>query len=397
MNFKYSHCLVLFYNRRYNPLIIQEVKKKLSQNITCLVINLGENQDYNKIQDESLRAGADKFILVDGKNVFANEYLTKEIKANGIYQHKYLLSAALARPALAKISSSVAIELKADCIIHGFRGNDQIRMDMMYDLLEIKSLAALREFAISSEMVEQYSQINNIPEEIGTNNPYSISSNIWGKSTECGILDDPSIHPPEEIFQYVKRNRKEIEQPILITLSFNKGIPVKLNQEKLILNVLIERLNLLAANAGVGIVDMIEDGTVGVKTRAIYENPAALCILQAHKELETFINTKHLNLFKPYLEHKWSEMVYNGLWFDPLMECLNNFFDSANQNINGEVTLELYKGHINICSRSSKHSFYNSELAIYNFGHLFSQDDAKGFSKVFNLHTKLYYQKLRSI
>lgn len=392
MNLNNKHILLLFYNRRHNPLIIKKIKECYDCKITCLDINLGEKRETSQIKKEALHAGADEFISHNATNEFCENIITKAIKASAVYQDKYYLSAALARPFLSIIAVRFLKKLGADIIMHGYRGNDQIRMDMAVDTLGEKSIPILSYYQLPETEISAYLQQNDIPNEFGTNNPYSTSENIWGRSIECGDLENPMQPSKENIYKIAKLS--EQKKTRLISIDFKAGVPVALNKHPTSLVNIILELNQLAGELGIGIFDTIEDGIVGIKSRAIYENPAAYCLIEAHKDLERFILNRHLNYFKNTIDHKWAEMVYAGFWFDPLMECLNAFIDKSNQLVTGTVVLRLSSGQAFICGRESKYSVYSKDMAIYNMGHLAFNHDIESFSKIFNLHTKWGYKKI---
>lgn len=394
---QFKHAVVLFYNRRHHPLIIQWLKRVYNCRVTSAVVQLGDVREEENIRRESLEAGVDYHLYIDAREEFAENFLLPAVKAHAVYEDKYFLSAALARPMLAQKLVEIAAQQNADLIVHGFRGNDQVRLDMAVSALSnLSCLGVLREWDVTGAQIEAYAEKNNIPPQPGTNNPYSTSENIWGKSTECGPLEDTSSPPPREIFTWVIPPEEAPDQPESVTIEFEKGRPIAIDGAQLPLKDILLALNEKAAHHGVGITDMVEDGMVGLKSRAIYEHPGALCLIQSHQELERFICNRHENLFKKYVELKWAEMVYAGLWYDPLMQHLNRFIDSMNERVSGAVTLKLYKGTLGIEARNSSYSIYDTQKAIYNFGDYFGQEDAGGFGRVYNLHTLASFKKIKN-
>lgn len=379
--------IVIFYNRLYNPLIIRELKKKFTT-VISLFIDEGKNCDIEEIELECLAAGADKFIYKDYREKYAKNILSKAIKANAIYQEGYHLSAALSRPALAEAAVEVAEESNVDYIAHQFRGNDQVRMDMNIEILGKIPLASLRNFPYDDNDAHKYACRYGIPLEFGCNNPYSTSENLWGLTIECGELENPHKVIPDDVKKVIEKNHLKNAEPVVIGLTFKQGIPVEINNEPCPLHRIISQLNILGGNYLTGVFDIVEDGVVGLKTRAIYQSPAAHILITAHKQLELYCANRHENWFKESIDRKWTEMVYSGLWYDPLMNHLNAFIDSLNQTVNGTINIEVGLSYIRVISRHSDNSVYSPEMAIYNCGHLYSQNDAEGFSRIFNIHSK---------
>ncbi|WP_409159039.1 argininosuccinate synthase [Pectobacterium sp. B2J-2] len=391
-----DNVIVIFYNRLYNPLIIKDLKKNFT-NVYSVLIDEGKACDIEDIERECIAAGADRFIYKDYRDQYARNIISKAIKANAIYQDGYHLSAALSRPALAEAAVEVATELNIEHIAHQFRGNDQVRMDMNIEILGKTPIASLRRFSHSDQDVYDYARRYNIPLEFGCNNPYSTSENMWGLTIECGDLENPGRTMPEDVKDFISAEYKECAEPTVITLGFAKGIPVSLNHECMPLYEIIERLKIIGNTYLVGLFDMVEDGVVGLKSRAIYQSPAAHLLIMAHKQLEIYCSNRNENWFKETIDRKWTEMVYSGLWYDPLMNHLNSFIDSINCNVNGTVDLEIGMYYARVISRDSDSSIYNADMAIYNCGHLYSQDDAEGFSRIFNIHSKCSAIKKREI
>ncbi|MBD2800978.1 argininosuccinate synthase [Xenorhabdus sp. M] len=385
MNF--NSVIVIFYNRLYNPLVIKELKKNF-KSVYSLFIDEGKICDIEEIELECMAAGADYFIYKDYRAEFSHNIIAKAIKANAVYQDGYHLSAALSRPALAEAAVEVAEELGVDYIAHQFRGNDQARMDMNIEILGKKPLASLRNFPYTDKDAYEYACNYGIPLEFGCNNPYSTSENMWGLTIECGNLEHPDRVVPEDVKQVVTRTAKDNAEPIVVSVTFEKGIPVKLNNEEKELHQIIKELNVIGGNYLTGVFDMVEDGIVGLKSRAIYQSPAAHILITAHKQLELFCSNRNENWFKETIDKKWTEMVYSGLWYDPLMAHLNAFIDSMNLSVNGVINLEVGRNYVNVISRYSDTSIYDPMMAIYNCGHLYSQSDSEGFSRIFNIHSK---------
>ncbi|ELQ9311461.1 argininosuccinate synthase [Serratia marcescens] len=379
--------VVIFYNRLYNPLIIKDLKNKF-KNVYSLFVDEGKPCDIEEIQLECIAAGADRFIYKDYRKQYAENFISKAIKANAVYQDGYHLSAALSRPALAEAAVEVADELNVDFIAHQFRGNDQARMDMNIEILGKKPIASLRDFAYSDNDAYEYACRYGIPLEFGCNNPYSTSENIWGLTIECGELENPSQAIPEDVKEILSSKSKDVTAPVLLQVAFEDGVPVKIDNEKHELHEIINKLNAIGKKYLTGVFDIVEDGIVGLKSRAIYQSPAAHILITAHKGLEVYCSNRNENWFKDIIDKKWTEMVYSGLWYDPLMEHLNAYIDSANEYVNGTVNMEIGMYYVRIISRYSESTIYDPEMAIYNCGHIYSQNDVAGFSRIFNIHSK---------
>ncbi|OGR67715.1 MAG: hypothetical protein A2X30_09325 [Elusimicrobia bacterium GWB2_63_16] len=379
--------LVLFYNRRYHPVVIRKLLESGAAKADTVIVNLGEFPRSESLTAEIRAAGSENVVNIDGRKIFSENYISWAIRANACYQEKYYLSAAIARPCLAEITASLAKRDGWDTVVHEFRGNDMVRMNMGYQALETDFLPALSAFDIDEAEVKKTADSLKIPEEFGTCNPFSVSDNIWGRSIECGPLEDLEIPAAAESYGVCRRVAGEVSEPELVSIRFRDGVPVELNGSRCPLHEIIEALNKKAGVRGIGRYDLVEDGTVGFKTRAIYEHPAAACIIAAHKELEHLVLNKHELEFKNSLDQLFSKKLYDGLWFDPVMEHVKAALASLNQFVTGEIVLELSDKTFEIVKRSSPYSLYKGAVSVYNYGHRFSSGDAAGYGNTFNLHT----------
>lgn len=374
--------------------MIKYIKEKYNADVVALTADIGQPmENLQKIKEKALQIGALKSYTIDAKDEFANNYVSKAIKANALYEGKYPLGTAIGRPLLAKLAVLAAEKENADAIAHGCsgKGNDQVRIDGTVITLnpKIKIIAPVREWNMTRDKEIEYAKKNDIPIPVDIDNPYSTDENLWGKSTECGILEEPNEEPPEDVFNFVTIPEKAPDKAEYVQLEFEKGLPVKLNGEKMKLASLIMKLNSIAAKHGIGIIDMMEDRIIGLKSREVYEYPAATCIIESHKELEKFTSTIHENMFKPIVDNKWSYLAYAGLWYDPLMQNLNAFIDKMNEKVNGIIRLKLYKGNAVVVGRSSKNALYDKNLASYNVGQTFNQAASPGFIELWTLQSKL--------
>ncbi|MDK2983097.1 MAG: argininosuccinate synthase [Thermococcaceae archaeon] len=371
--------------------ILKLMQEKLNAEVITVTVDVGQKDDFEKIEEKALKLGAVKHYTIDAKEEFAKNYLTKAIKSNALYEDAYPLATALARPLIAEKIVEIAKKENADAVAHGCtgKGNDQVRFDLAVKALypEIQIVAPVREWGLTRDWEMEYAKKNGIPvkEKI-----YSIDENLWGRSIEGGILEDPSEEPPEEVFEWTLSPEKSPEKPEYVTIEFEEGIPVALNGKEMGLVELIETLNLLAGKHGVGRIDHIEDRTVGIKSREVYEAPAAVALIKAHKDLEKFVLTKWVLEFKEIVDSKWAWLVYNGLWFEPLREALDAFVDAVEKNVSGTVKLKLYNGNAIVVGRESQNALYDFDLATYEKSK-YDQKLAIGFIELFGMQSVLAY------
>lgn len=310
-----------------------------------------------------------------------------------MYEEKYPLVSALSRPLISKKLVEIAHETNADYVAHGCtgKGNDQVRFEVAIKSLDptIKVLAPVREWTWSREEEIEYAKEHNIPIPIDLDSPYSVDQNLWGRSNECGILEDPWAAPPEDAYDLTVNIKNAPDEAEELLITYDKGLPVAVNGEKFELHELILHLNKVAGKHGIGRIDHVENRLVGIKSREIYETPAAKVILTAKHDLETITLTKDIAHFKPVVEQKYTEQVYNGLWFTPLSETLRATLKDMQQPVNGDVRVELYKGNVTVTGRKSENSLYNEKLATYTKEDAFNQGASVGFIEIFGLPTKV--------
>ena len=323
---------------------VKYLQNNHNMEVITATVDCGQEDDFEEIRKKSKFLGAIKHVNIDAKKEFVERYVNRSIKANGLYQGKYPLATALARPLIADKIMKVAAKEYATAVAHGCtgKGNDQVRFDIAMSSIDpsIKIIAPIREMNLTRDLEIRYAKQNNVPlnEEI---KKYSTDMNIWGRAIEAGKLEDPWVEPPEEIFSLVKNKIIPAEY---LELEFDRGIPVGVDNRKMSLMNVITYLNIKAGKHGIGVIDHIEDRVVGIKTREIYEAPAALTILTAHKDLEQLVLTKHELRFKQIVDDQWSWMVYSGLWFDPLREDLDKFIDATQNRVTGKVKMKLQNG-----------------------------------------------------
>jgi len=358
--------------------------------VICFSAFLGEVSDQAKLRRRALRAGAKKVVIKDLKSEFANDYILPALWAHARYEGKYPLATALGRPLIAKHLVQIAHAEGADYVAHGCsaKGNDQVRIEVGVRGLDpkLKIVAPLREWEFATREQEiEYAEQNGIPIEVTQKNPFSIDKNIWGVSIEGGILEDPWQEPPENAYVMTRGADQAPRKPKYLELDFQKGVPVRLNGVKKSLVGIIESLNSIGGAYGVGRFDMIENRLVGIKSREIYEAPAAEILLKAHEELENLVMDREFQHYKRVLSEKYSELVYFGLWFSSLKQALDAFFSSNQKRVTGRVRIKLQPGQAVCVGRKSPHSLYSEKLATYSEGDIFDRHMAEGFLKIWGL------------
>jgi len=371
---------------------VQWLKEKLSADIVTVTVDVGQGDDMAAIERKAKATGAVKHYSIDAKREFIEDYVFPSIKANALYEGKYPLSTAVGRPLIAAKLVDVARKEKASAVAHGCsgRGNDQVRFDVSIRALapDLKIVAPIREWNMARNDEIEYAKKHGIPVPVTLERPYSIDQSLWGRAIECGILEDPYVEPPEEIFEWTSSVDKAPSEPVTVTLEFAEGVPVAVDGKKLDPVTLVTRMNEIAGKHGVGRIDHIEDRMVGIKSREVYECPAALVILEAHKDLEKAVLTRHQLAFKERVDSEWTYLAYAGLWMDPLLEDLDAFINNTQKNVNGKVKVKLHKGSMRVVGRSSPESLYDKNLADYNLQETFDQKWSEGFIQVWGMPTE---------
>ncbi|EAE1293225.1 TPA: argininosuccinate synthase [Listeria monocytogenes] len=357
----------------------------------CLDVGEGKNLDF--IKEKAITVGASESYTIDAKEEFAEDFALIALQAHAYYEGKYPLISALSRPLIAKKLVEVARQEGASAIAHGCtgKGNDQVRFEVAIHALapDLKVISPVRDWKWSREEEINYAKEHNIPVPIDLDNPFSIDQNLWGRSNECGVLENPWTTPPEAAYDLTVSLEDAPDTPDIVEITFDAGIPISLNGENMSLANLILTLNEIAGKHGVGRIDHIENRLVGIKSREVYECPAAVTLITAHKELEDLTFVREVAHFKPIIEQKISETIYNGLWFSPLTEALVAFLKSTQKFVNGTIRVKLFKGHAIVEGRKSPNSLYDENLATYTSSDTFDQDAAVGFIKLWGLPTKV--------
>lgn len=361
--------------------------------IACC-LDIGEGKDTAFIKEKALQVGASASYAIDAKEEFAQEFALVALQGHTFYEQSYPLVSALSRPLIAKKLVELARTTGATTIAHGCtgKGNDQVRFEVAINALapDLKIIAPVRQWQWSREEEIAYAKENGIPIPANLDNPYSIDQNLWGRACECGILEDPWATPPAGAYELTTALEYTPDQPDVIELTFEQGIPIALNKEKMSLSQLILTLNQLAGKHGIGRIDHVENRLVGIKSREVYECPGAVTLMQAHKELEDLTFVRELAHFKPLIEQQLGQMIYDGLWFNPLTEALLQFLKSTQIYVNGTVRVKLFKGNIIVEGRKSSNSLYSEELATYTSADTFEQQAAIGFIKLWGLPSKVH-------
>ena len=355
----------------------------------ALYLDLGQGEPANDVKAKALDIGAADAFVRDAKEEFVREYVAPGIKANALYGGKYPLFTALGRPLIAKKLVEAAREVGATHVAHGStgKGNDQVRFDVTTASIapDLTVVAPVRDWNMNRPEEMEYAKEHGIPVPTTKESPYSVDANLWGRSIEAGPLEDPDHEPTEDVFELTSSPEDAPDEPRYVEISFEEGLPTALDGEELPLGELIASLNTIAGEHGVGRVDMIEDRLVGIKSREIYECPAALAIVQAHRELETLTLTKDVLRFKVSVEQRYAELTYDGLWFTPLKAALDAFVTETQKTVMGTVRLKLYKGSSTVVGRTAPRALYNKDLATYDPNSTFDEAAAAGFIALWGL------------
>ncbi len=378
--------------------ILVLLRKKYNAEVITVTVDVGQEDELRDVEKRAYELGALKHYTIDAKKEFVEEYIFKAIKANALYEGKYPLGTALARPLIAKKVAEIAKKEGADAVAHGCtgKGNDQIRFDITLKAFlnpEIKIIAPVRELKLTrNENIRILSEYGyNVPE---IHKKYSIDENLWSRSIEGGEIDDPMAEPPEDAFSWTISPEKAPDKPLYIEIEFDRGIPVKIDGEKMDSVELIKFLNRIIGSYGYGRIDLIESRVIGLKSREVYEAPAALALIEAHSDLERMVLTPRELRFKRMIDEMWSDLVYQGLWIDPMRVHLENVIDSMNRYVSGISRVKIYKGSLSIVGRNSPYSLYSREIIDYNKGWYPSDAEARGFITIHSLYA-LMAKKVR--
>ncbi len=373
------------------------IGEKYNLDVVTFTVDLGQGEDIEKIRQKALKTGAVDAIAIDARNLFVDCFVFPALMAGAIYEAKYPLATALGRPLIAKLMVDAAKEHNARAVAHGCtgKGNDQVRFDVTFKTLEprLQIIAPVREWKMNRDEEIQYAAKHGIPVEATKESPYSVDLNLWGRSCEAGVLEDPWDEPPADAFAWTVDPVKAPNEPEYVEIDFQHGIPIGLNGKKMDGVPLIEQLNKLGGKHGVGRIDHVENRLVGIKSRELYEAPAGVILHDAHRELETLCLTKQASRFKTLVAQEYADLVYNGLWFSSFHQDLFEFVRSNQRFVDGTVRVKLYKGKGTVVGRKSENSLYSKKLATYEAGDQFDHDAAKGFIQLWGLGQQTQAQR----
>jgi len=371
------------------------LRERYGCQVVAVVADVGQLDDFDALREKALQSGASSFHVVDVREEFVRDYCFRALRAGAVYEGRYLLGTALARPLIAKVQVEVARATGCDALAHGCtgKGNDQVRFELSYRALapDLQVIAPWREWDLRSREDElRYAEEHGIPVPVTSEKPYSIDQNLWHTSYEGGILEDPSTPPPEEMFQLTVDPRKAPDVPQRLEIAFERGIPVAVDGVRMSPAELVRHLNRVAGAHGVGRVDMVENRLVGMKSRGVYEAPAGTVLTVALRDLEAITLDRDTVRFKELVAARYADLVYFGLWYSPLREALDAFLESTHRYVTGTVTVELYKGHCWAVSRSSPYSLYRQDLATFGEGAAYDHRDATGFIRLWGLPIQVF-------
>lgn len=364
--------------------------------VITLTADVGNEKDFSALQQKALKVGAKKALVVDAKDVLVKYFIFPALQADAIYEGQYPLATALTRPLIAKLMADAAKQEGASAVAHGCtgKGNDQVRFEVSLAALapELKIIAPAREWGMNREQTMKYAKKHGIPVPTTVASPYSTDENLWGKSIECGVLEDPWVEPPEDLYTWTKASQDTPEEPEYLEISFERGVPTGIDGAEMDGVELIKSLNIVAGEYGVGRIDHLENRLVGIKSREIYEAPAAVVLLKAHQALESMTLSKQQLRFKERAAQEYADLVYNGLWFTSLHQDLAAYVQSTQKHVTGTVRVKLFRGNCVVVGRKSPKSLYSFGLATYDKGDVFDQSASPGFIHIWGLPVKVQAQ-----
>jgi len=368
--------------------VVKYLQEKHDMDVITVTVDVGQGDNPKAIATKAKKLGVKKHYNIDAKKEFVTKYIFPSIKTNALYQKKYCLATALARPLIANKVLEIARKEKVTALAHGCsgKGNDQVRFDITLRAgSNLPIIAPIRDLNLDRTTELQFAKKHGIKID-NVAKKFSIDQNLWGRAIEGGVLEDAYKEPPDDAFIWVKTKNLP-NKPSYLEIKFEKGIPTSVDGKSKNPVDLIEYLNKKAGAAGIGIVDHIEDRVVGIKSREVYETPAATCLIEAHSDLEKMVHTKHETKFKSIADDEWSWLVYSGLWEDPLKGDLDAFIDHTQKRVSGTVKLKMYKGSLRVVGRKSRHSLYRHEIATYGKGSTFDQKLARGFVELWGMQS----------
>lgn len=392
--FKMTKKIVLAYSGGLDTSVAIKWLGDQGYEVIAVCLDVGEGKDLQFVKEKAISVGAVQSYTIDATKEYAEEFVLPALQSHALYEQKYPLVSALSRPLISKKLVEIAKQVGAVAVAHGCtgKGNDQVRFEVSIQALDpdLEVVAPVREWAWSREEEIEYAKKHNIPIPVNLDNPYSVDQNLWGRSNECGILEDPWATPPEGAYELTTPIEATPDVPEYIEIGFEKGVPKTINGVNYELDQLILELNSVAGKHGVGRIDHVENRLVGIKSREVYECPGAVTLIKAHKELEDLTLPKEVAHFKPVIEKKLTEVIYEGLWFSPLTDALKAFLKETQENVTGTVRVKLFKGHAIVEGRKSEFSLYDEKLATYTTEDEFDHAAAVGFIKLWGLPTKVH-------
>ncbi|CAN5855562.1 argininosuccinate synthase [soil metagenome] len=395
-----NQSLVLAYSGGLDTSVaIRWLKENKGYDVIACAADIGQAKpgEMDRVRQRALDCGAVESVVVDAKEEFANDFVAPAIAANAMYMGKYPLVSALSRPLITRHLVATAEEYGAQAIAHGCtgKGNDQVRFEVtaMAIAPDLSVEAPIREWGLSREESIAWAQERDIPIPVKKDSPYSFDENMWGRTAECGILEDPWASPPEEVFERSAALADTPDQPEEMVIRFERGLPVALDDKELPLVDLVAEVDRRAGAHGIGRIDMIEDRLVGIKSREIYECPGAITLLAAHRDLEDLTLEQELAQEKRGVEGRYAQLIYNGLWYTPLKRALDAFIEVSQRYVSGDVRMTLFKGQAAVAGRRSDLALYDYDLATYDAKDAFDHTQSEGFVKLWGLPTKVWSEK----
>jgi argininosuccinate synthase len=387
--------LVLAYSGGLDTSVsIAWLKENYGYDVVAMCVDVGEGADLDFVQKKALTVGAVKSYRVDAVDRYANEYILPALKANALYEGKYPLASALSRPLISELLAELAGIEGATAVAHGCtgKGNDQVRFEVSVKALNpnLKVIAPVREWKWTRDEEIAFAKEHNIPIPITQENPFSIDANLWGRAIECGILEDPWAEAPDAAFTWTVNPEDAPNSPEYLEIGFENGVPVTLNGVAYPLATLISKVNKIAGAHGVGRIDQVENRLVGIKSREVYESPAGIVLITAHKELESMTLTREVAQYKAGLELEYNKLIYNGLWFSPLKKAFDAFIEETQKDVTGEIKVKLFKGSAQVVGRKSPYSLYLHDLATYSTGDSYDHLAGAGFIYVWGMPTTVH-------
>jgi len=393
------HVVLAYSGGLDTSIAIPWIGERYHAEVTCLTVDVGQQGELAGALDRAKANGAREARLIDAKSTFVTEFLWPAVQANALYQGVYPLSTALARPLIARLLAQVATELGADSVAHGCtgKGNDQVRFDVAVKTLapKLAVIAPVREWNLNREEEIRYAEEHHLQIRVTKKSPYSVDENLWGRSIEGGVLESPAAEPPEEVYDWTSHPSEWPKVPERLTVRFESGIPVAVDGQRLDPVELVRTMNARAGAHGVGRIDHVEDRVVGIKSRETYECPGAIALLEAHRALETLVLPRDLLSFKAGVDRRFSELVYEGMWFSPLREALQAFEESSQLVVTGDATLQLFQGQAKAVERRSPYSLLAHELSTFGAQSTFQQEMSVGFIHLYGLANELAYARGR--